>query len=74
MLAYSCYGCKDAGCEYCQPEKIEWVICPFCKEKDFTLQGLKGHLLNKDCESFYLTPYQHKGQPDKVASRPSQGL
>jgi hypothetical protein len=28
------------------------VICPFCKEKDFDLIGLKGHLMQGDCEVF----------------------
>jgi hypothetical protein len=29
----------------------ETILCPFCKEPDFDLIGLKSHLL-KDCEQF----------------------
>lgn len=31
------------------------VICPFCKEKDFDLFGLKIHFLNGWCEVFERT-------------------
>jgi len=37
----------------------EYISCPFCKEDDFDLIGLKGHLLNGRCEVFNLTD---KGQ------------
>lgn len=30
----------------------EDIQCPFCKENDFDLIGLKGHLLYGDCEVF----------------------
>ena len=28
------------------------ITCPFCKETDFDLIGLKSHLLNGDCDVF----------------------
>lgn len=28
------------------------ISCPFCKEDDFDLIGLKGHLINGYCEEF----------------------
>ena len=55
MLAYNCYGCHDKGCGYCQPEKVKYVPCPFCDEKDFDLIGLKHHLENGHCEIFNST-------------------
>ena len=33
-------------------EVSEYVVCPFCKEKDFDLQGLKSHLEHGDCETY----------------------
>jgi len=30
----------------------KFISCPFCKEDDFDLEGLKGHLLNGYCEEF----------------------
>ena len=33
----------------------EYIICPFCKETDFDLIGLKSHLLHGDCEIFNKT-------------------
>ena len=40
-------------------ELIESLICPYCKETDFDLIGLKGHLLY-DCTVFSetMTPNQ----------------
>jgi hypothetical protein len=35
---------------------IESIACPFCKEADFDLLGLKSHLLNGDCEGFNKLP------------------
>ena len=32
-------------------KKEKNIICPFCKEKDFDLIGLKSHLQN-DCEQY----------------------
>lgn len=32
--------------------KEETISCPFCKESDFDLVGLKSHLVNGDCEVF----------------------
>ena len=32
--------------------QIKDVICPFCKEKDFDLAGLKNHLEHGDCEIY----------------------
>lgn len=32
--------------------KNEDIICPFCKEGDFDLVGLKSHLSNGDCEIY----------------------
>lgn len=32
--------------------KAEYVICPFCKEGDFDLQGLKYHFLMGYCVQF----------------------
>ena len=38
------------------------IECPFCAEKDFDLVGLKGHLLNGDCEEFNHTetPFEER--------------
>jgi len=33
-------------------ETTEYVICPFCKESDFDLIGLKTHLEHGDCEIY----------------------
>jgi hypothetical protein len=30
----------------------ENIICPFCKEADFDLVGLKSHLEHGDCETY----------------------
>lgn len=35
--------------------EMEEVICPFCKQEDFDLVGLKSHLLHGDCEIFEKT-------------------
>ncbi len=32
-----------------------FISCPFCKEDDFDLIGLKTHLLNGRCEVFNVT-------------------
>lgn len=42
---------------YCQVESNinknnEYISCPFCKENDYDLIGLKSHLLNEDCKIF----------------------
>ncbi len=36
-------------------ESSESLCCPFCKEDDFDLVGLKSHLLNGRCEVFNVT-------------------
>ena len=36
-------------------EDDRYVICPFCKETDFDLVGLKSHLLHGDCDIFNKT-------------------
>jgi len=28
------------------------IVCPFCREKDFDLEGLKTHLVHGDCEVY----------------------
>jgi hypothetical protein len=33
-------------------EKQEDIVCPFCSEKDFDLEGLKIHLTSGHCEEF----------------------
>ena len=33
------------------------VVCPFCKDTDFDLVGLKWHLESGMCDEFYSTPY-----------------
>lgn len=33
------------------------IECPFCKEKDFDLIGLKSHFLAGDCEVFENTSH-----------------
>ena len=32
--------------------EVEYFVCPFCKEDDFDLIGLKGHFLNGYCKEF----------------------
>ena len=32
--------------------KIEYLVCPFCKELDFDMEGLKSHLEHGDCEIY----------------------
>lgn len=41
---------------------VEYMVCPFCKDTDFDMVGLKIHLLSGYCEIFDLveTP-QRKG-------------
>jgi hypothetical protein len=31
-------------------------VCPFCKEGDFDLVGLKSHISNGDCEAYNKLP------------------
>ena len=33
-------------------EDTSFVVCPFCKDRDFDMIGLKGHLEYGDCEVF----------------------
>ncbi len=37
------------------------VICPFCHEDGFDLQGLKLHLSPYTCEGYSATPYFEEG-------------
>ena len=36
-------------------DRIEYIECPFCGEKDFDLIGLKIHLLRGWCDVFEVT-------------------
>jgi hypothetical protein len=45
------------------------LTCPFCKEEDFDLIGLKYHLLSY-CEVFESTPLSH---PSKINLQESEG-
>ena len=38
------------------PDVKKLVQCPFCEEEDFDLEGLKGHLVYRDCEAQEAVP------------------
>ncbi len=40
-----CWACDESPC-------ICPVDCPFCKDDDFDLPGLKAHFENGDCEVY----------------------
>ena len=43
--------------------KTEYIKCPFCKEDDFDLIGLKLHLKAGNCEVFEETPTDFRPTP-----------
>jgi RecJ-like exonuclease len=58
---WECPACKGTGLSNPPKENIEEqiknntssdIICPFCKEGDFDLIGLKSHLEHGDCEKY----------------------
>ena len=46
--AQRCAQCTQNGVD----KDNELLCCPFCGEKDFDLEGLKGHLEHLDCEIY----------------------
>jgi len=58
--AYICKIHKASNDLFCQQSTCpKWidasgVVCPFCGEDDFDLQGLKGHLQH-DCSIYWAT-------------------
>jgi hypothetical protein len=47
------------------------IECPFCGDKDFDLVGLKGHLLNGDCEEYIHTetPLEQRMRKERENAR-----
>jgi len=50
-MACGCSGCNDyTDCIYA--DNTEYVSCPFCKDDEFDLPGLKRHLTIGGCQAF----------------------
>jgi hypothetical protein len=53
--------------------QTEGIVCPFCKEDDFDLVGLRNHIMSGHCEPFESTPTIEQERASRAEHPPQQG-